>query len=48
MEKEDLIPVEGEPSLFRDKNTGAIINTDSSGYTQYKNETKEARQKGKN
>ena len=36
MEKDNLIPVEGEPSLFRDKNTGAIINTDSSGYTQYK------------
>jgi len=35
MEKEDLIPVEGERNLFRDKKTGAIINTDSSGYTQY-------------
>jgi hypothetical protein len=36
MENDDLIPVEGEPSLFRDKNSGAIINTDSSGYNQYK------------
>ena len=31
-----MIPVEGERNLFRDKKTGAIINTDSSGYTQYK------------
>jgi len=36
MDKEDLIPVEGHNNLFRDRNTGAIINTDSSGYTQYK------------
>ena len=35
MDKEDLIPVEGHTHLFRDKNTGAIINTDSSGYAQY-------------
>ena len=35
MNKEDLIPVEGNPHLFRDRNTGAIINTDSSGYDQY-------------
>ena len=34
--QEDLIPVEGEPSLFRDRNTGAIINMDTSGYAQYK------------
>jgi len=36
MDQEDLIPVEGHNNLFRDRNTGAIINTDSSGYTQYK------------
>ena len=35
MENKDLIPVEGEPNLFRDRNTGAIINTDNAGYTQY-------------
>jgi len=35
MENKDLIPVEGEPNLFRDRNTGAIINTDSAGYAQY-------------
>ena len=36
MNQEDLIPVEGHSNLFRDKNTGAIVNTDSSGYAQYK------------
>ena len=36
MENHDLIPVEGHTNLFRDRNTGAIINTDSSGYMQYK------------
>ena len=35
MNKEDLIPVEGNPHLFRDRNTGAIVNTDRSGYDQY-------------
>lgn len=35
MEDEDLIKVEGETNLFRDKNTGAILNTDSTGYSQY-------------
>jgi len=35
MTNDDLIPVEGHSNLFRDKNTGAIINTDSSGYVQY-------------
>ena len=35
MNNNDLIPVEGHNNLFRDKNTGAIINTDSSGYVQY-------------
>lgn len=36
MNQEDLVPVEGEPNLFRDRNTGAIINMDTSGYAQYK------------
>ena len=36
MDKKDLIPVEGHNNLFRDRNTGAIINSDSSGYVQYK------------
>tara|TARA_B100000902_G_scaffold399828_1_gene472848 strand:- start:2315 stop:2524 length:210 start_codon:yes stop_codon:yes gene_type:complete len=30
-----LIPVEGHPNMARDKNTGAIINTDSSAYASY-------------
>ena len=43
MNQEDLIPVEGHSNLFRDKNTGAIVNTDSSGYAQYK-KLKQSRQ----
>lgn len=35
MEDKDLVKVEGEQSLFRDKNTGAILNTDNAGYAQY-------------
>lgn len=35
MNNDNLIPVEGERHLFRDKNTGAIINTDNSSYDQY-------------
>jgi hypothetical protein len=31
----DFIPVEGHSNLFRDKETGAIVNTDTSGYAQY-------------
>ena len=31
-----MIPVEGQKHLFRDENSGAIINTDSHGYSQYK------------
>jgi hypothetical protein len=31
----DFIPVEGHNNLFRDKETGAIVNTDTSGYAQY-------------
>jgi hypothetical protein len=30
-----MIPVEGHKNLFRDENTGAIINYDSAGYSQY-------------
>ena len=35
MNDEDLIRVEGEQHLYRDRETGAILNTDSSGYNQY-------------
>ena len=31
-----MIPVEGHKHLYRDKKSGAIINTDSQGYSQYK------------
>ena len=31
-----MIPVEGHKNLFRDEKSGAIINTDSLGYSQYK------------
>ena len=31
----DLVPVEGHNNLFRDRNTGAILNNDKSGYIQY-------------
>lgn len=30
-----MIPVEGHKNLFRDENTGAIVNCDVSGYEQY-------------
>lgn len=33
--KEDLIPVEGHTNLYRDRETGAILNTDTSGYSHY-------------
>ena len=33
--EEDLIRVEGESNLYRDRKTGAIVNTDSAGYNQY-------------
>ena len=35
MDNEDLIPVEGEMHLFRDRNTGAIVSNDRSSYDQY-------------
>ena len=34
MEK-DLIPVQGETYLFRDRESNAIINTNTSGYESY-------------
>jgi len=45
--KENLIPVDGHHNLFRDPNTGAIINSDKAGYMQYIR-LKEQRQKEKN
>ena len=30
-----MIPVEGHQNLFRDEKTGAIVNRDSIGYSQY-------------
>lgn len=33
--EEDLIRVEGESNLYRDRKTGAIVNTDNAGYNQY-------------
>ena len=32
-----MIKVEGYPNLYRDENTGAIINCDSTSYNQYVN-----------
>ena len=31
-----MIPVNGHKHLFRDERSGAIINTDTQGYLQYK------------
>ena len=31
-----MIPVEGHKNLYRDEKSGAIINTDSNGFSQYK------------
>ncbi len=30
-----MIPVEGHKHLYRDENSGAIVNNDSLGYSQY-------------
>ena len=30
-----MIPVEGEKNLFRDEQSGAIVNCDTLGYSQY-------------
>jgi len=32
-----MIKVEGYPNLYRDQNSGAIINCDSTAYNQYLN-----------
>jgi hypothetical protein len=32
-----MIPVEGHPNLYRDENTGAIINKDTLSYNQHIN-----------
>lgn len=34
---DNLIHVDGHPNLFRDKKTGAIINSDNTAYNQYLN-----------
>ena len=42
-----MIPVEGEKNLFRDENSGAIVNCDTFAYSQYirmKNEKKKQRE----
>jgi hypothetical protein len=35
MEDSNLIPVEGHNNLFRDRNTGAILNKDKAAYLNY-------------
>ena len=30
-----MIPVEGHKNLFRDENTGAIVNCDNTGFSDY-------------
>ena len=32
-----MIPVEGHPNLYRDENTGAIVNIDNLSYNQHIN-----------
>lgn len=32
-----MIPVKGHPNLYRDENSGAIINCDNNSYNQYMN-----------
>lgn len=32
-----MIKVEGHPNLYRDENTGAIVNRNTAGYNQYVN-----------
>ena len=42
-----MIPVEGEKNLYRDENSGAIVNCDTLGYSQYlkmKSEKKKQRE----
>jgi hypothetical protein len=33
--RDELVPVKGHSNLFRDPNTGAIVNTDKNAYTNY-------------
>ena len=33
-----MIPVEGHKNLFRDEKSGAIVKTDTFGYSEYKRE----------
>jgi len=47
MENSNLIPVEGHSNLFRDRNTGAILNKDKSAYMNYMR-LKEIKEKEKN
>ena len=35
-----MIPVEGHKNLYRDEKSGAIISTDSHGFSQYKKSKK--------
>ena len=35
-----MIPVEGHKNLYRDEKSGAIVNTDSHGFSQYKKSKK--------
>jgi len=35
-----MIPVKGHPNLYRDEQSGAIVNCDSNAYTQYLNSLK--------
>lgn len=44
MDDLNLIPVDGHNNLFRDKNTGAILNKDRSAYINYM-KMKEIKQK---
>lgn len=44
---DDMIPVEGHNNLFRDRETGAILNTDKSAYINYI-KMKEKRQRERN
>ena len=38
-----MIPVEGHKHLYRDEKSGAIINCDSLGYSQYKKQRNQKR-----
>lgn len=35
-----MIPVKGHPNLYRDENSGAIVNCDNQAYNQYINSVK--------